>query len=208
MIGLLGKKKGMSSLFDNGRLTPVTILELGPCPVVQVKTPATDGYGAIQIGFGKLASRKVLKPVGGHFKKSGAEPTVILQELRDYPGDPKPGDVLTVDLFKVGDKVDIIARSKGRGFAGVIKRHHFGRPNQSHGTHESFRGGGSIGQHSYPARTWPGQKMAGRLGNDRRTVKNLVVVSVDTEHCLLLVRGAVPGAQGGYVTVRKAGKRN
>ncbi len=208
MIGLIGKKKGMSSLFDQGRLMPVTVLEVGPCPIVRVMTHESDGYNAIQIGFGQVAEKRLNKPDAGQFKKSGATPTKVLREIRDFPAGAKAGDVLTVETFKVGDKVDVLGISKGKGYAGVIKRHHFHRPNQTHGTHEAFRGPGSIGQHSYPARTWPGMKMAGRLGGDRVTIKNLVVVSVDAEHGLLLVRGAVPGAAGNLVTVRKAGKRN
>lgn len=206
MIGLIGKKRGMSATFDNGRLSPVTIIEVGPCPVVQVKTIETDGYNAIQLGFGKKNPKRAIKPEAGHFKKAAVEPTTILQEFRDFPGEMKPGQLLTVDLFKVGDKVDIIGTSKGKGYAGVIKRHHFGRPNQTHGTHEAFRGPGSIGSHSYPARTWPGQRMAGRLGGERVTTKNLQIIGLDAENGLLLIRGAVPGAAGGIVTVCKSKK--
>jgi large subunit ribosomal protein L3 len=218
MIGLLAKKCGMSSIFDKGKLAPVTVLEVGPCPVVQVKSVESDGYNALQLGFGEVAHRgkpkkdrpktaaketefKTTKPLEGHFKKAGVNPTKVLQEFRDFPGDHKVGDVLKADMFKVGDKVDIIGNSKGRGYSGVIKRHGFGRPNQTHGTHESFRGSGSIGQHSYPARTWPGQRMAGRLGGDRHTTKNLQVVAIDAEKGLVLIRGAVPGANGGIVTI-------
>lgn len=206
MIGLLGKKRGMSSTFDKGRLTPVTVIEVGPCPVVQVKTIETDGYNAIQIGFGKKDPKRTIKPAAGHFKKANVEPVSKLQEIRNFSGEVKAGDLLTLDLFKVGDKVDIIGTSKGKGYAGVIKRHHFGRPNQTHGTHEAFRGPGSIGSHSYPARTWPGQRMAGRLGGSRVTTKNLQIVSLDSEHGLMLVRGAVPGAPGGLLTIRKSKK--
>lgn len=208
MIGLLGKKHGMSSTFDKGRLTPVTVIEVGPCPIVQIKTTETDGYNAIQIGFGKKDPKRTIKPAAGHFKKATVEPVSVLREIRDFPGEFKPGESLTIDLFKVGDKVDIIGDSKGKGYTGVIKRHHFGRPNQTHGTHEAFRGPGSIGSHSYPARTWPGQRMAGRSGGSRVTTKNLQIVGIDTEHSLMLVRGAVPGAQGGILTIRKAKKGN
>jgi len=133
----------------------------------------------------------------------GIAPHRVVREIRGATGEFQPGNVLTVDLFQPGDKIKVAGITKGRGFAGVIKRHHFGRPNQSHGTHESFRGSGSIGQHSYPARTWPGQRMAGRLGGTRVTVKNLKVMRVDTENGLLLVKGAVPGANGGLITVYK-----
>jgi len=211
MIGLLGKKKGMSALFDKGRYTPVTVLEVGPCPVVRVienKKPDGSEYRALQLGFDATTEKKLNKPDAGQFKKSGATPQKVLREFKNFPGEHKAGDLLTVELFKVGDKVDVIGVSKGHGYTGVIKRHHFGRPNQTHGTHEAFRGPGSIGSHSYPARTWPGQRMAGRDGGDRVTVKNLVVVNVDVENGLLLVRGAVPGAPGGLVTVRKAHKRD
>lgn len=208
MIGLLGKKRGMSSYFDKGRATPVTIIEVGPCPVVQMKSAASDGYDALQIGFGAVKAKRVAKPEAGHFKRAGIEPVAVLSEFRGFPGEHRVGEVLTVDLFKVGDKVDVIGISKGKGFTGVIKRHNFRRPNQSHGTHEAFRHGGSIGQHSYPARTWPGMKMPGRMGGDRVTTKNLTIVKIDAERRLMLIRGAVPGAPGGIVTVRKAGKRN
>lgn len=208
MIGLIGKKRGMTSLFDKGRHTPVTVLEVGPCPIVKVKTPDSDGYNAIQIGFETIAEKKASKPDLGQFKKAGVAPTRVLREIRDFPGEHKPGEVLTVELFKVGDKVDVIGVSKGHGFTGVIKRHHFGRPNQTHGTHEAFRGPGSIGQHSYPARTWPGQRMAGHHGNAMRTAKNLVIVAIDAERSLVLVRGGIPGAPGGLVTIRKARKGN
>jgi len=211
MIGLLGKKKGMSAIFDNGRYTPVTVLEVGPCrvlKVIHVKRSGLPDYNSIQLGFDVVAEKRLIKPVAGQFKKLGVEPSRYVREMRDFPGEHQTGEALTVGLFKVGDKVDVIGVSKGKGYAGVIKRHHFGRPNQTHGTHEAFRGPGSIGSHSYPARTWPGQKMAGRMGGDRVTVKNLTVVGVDEDKSLLLVRGAIPGAPGGLITVRKAHKEN
>ncbi len=206
MIGLLGKKRGMSSIFDNGRLTPVTVIEVGPCPVVQIKTTETDGYNAIQLGFGKRDPKRTIKPMAGHTKKAGVDPVKVLKEFRGFSGEVTPGQIFTIDLFKVGEKVDIIGTSKGKGYAGVIKRHHFQRPNQTHGTHEAFRGPGSIGSHSDPARTWPGQRMAGRMGGSRVTTKNLQIIGLDLEHGLLLVRGAVPGAQGGILTVCKSKK--
>lgn len=198
----------MTALFDKGRYTPVTVIEIGPCPVVQVKTPERDGYSSLQVGFGTRKASHTPRSLVGQAAKAGLPPQSHLQELRDFPGEHKPGDVIKAqDIFQVGDTVDVIGTSKGRGFAGVIKRHHFGRPNQSHGTHETFRGPGSIGSHSYPARTWPGQKMAGRLGGSRVTVKHLKVIQIDAERGLLLVKGAVPGAPGGLVTVRKSANR-
>ncbi len=206
MIGLLGKKRGMSAIFDNGRLSPVTVIEVGPCPVVQVKTIDSDGYNAVQLGFGKKDPKRTIKPAAGQFKKAGVEPVKVLREFRDFPGEVTPGQIFTLDIFKVGEKVDIIGVSKGKGFTGVIKRHNFHRPNQTHGTHEAFRHGGSIGQHSDPARTWPGMKMAGRSGGGRVTTKNLQIIGLDPANSLVLVRGAVPGAPGGILTICKAKK--
>jgi len=204
MIGLIGKKKGMSALFDDkGINTPVTVLALGPCTVMEVKRRDTHSYDAVKIAFDPIADKRANQPTLGQFKKLGIAPHRVVREIRGATGEFQPGNVLTVDLFQPGDKIKVTGITKGRGFAGVIKRHHFGRPNQSHGTHESFRGSGSIGQHSYPARTWPGQRMAGRLGGTRVTVKNLKVMRVDTENGLLLVKGAVPGANGGLITVYK-----
>jgi large subunit ribosomal protein L3 len=206
MITLLGRKKGMGGIFDeSGRHTPVTVLEVGPCPVVQVKTPERDGYSAVQIGFEAQRPKSLTKPAAGHFKRAGVEPLHTLHEFRYSNGDLKEGDVINVSHFKPGDIVIVVANSKGRGFAGVIKRHNFGSPPATHGTHEIFRGTGSIGQHSYPARVWPGMKMPGRMGGKQVTVKGLLVVDVDTDNGLLMVRGAVPGAPGGLVSVRKAG---
>lgn len=206
MITLLGRKKGMGGIFDeDGRHTPVTVLQVGPCPVVQVKTPEKDGYSAVQIGFEAQRPKTLTKPAAGHFKRAGVEPLHTLAEFRYTAGDLKEGDVIDVSHFKPGDIVIVAANSKGRGFAGVIKRHNFGSPPATHGTHEIFRGTGSIGQHSYPARVWPGMKMPGRMGGKQVTVKNLLVVDVDVEHSLLMLKGAVPGAPGGLVSVRKAG---
>lgn len=205
MIGLIGKKIGMSAVFDAvGRHTPVTVIKAGPCPVVQRKTVETDGYNAVQLGF-EQAEKNVTKPEKGHFNKSKVQPHRILSEIRDFSGDPAVGENLKVDLFNPGDKVEVSGISKGRGFAGVIKRHGFHRPNQTHGTHEAFRAGGSVGQASFPARVFPGMRMPGRLGGSRVTVKNLKVVRVDLENGIILVKGAVPGAAGGYLVIRKRG---
>jgi len=205
MTGLLGRKKGMSALFSNGRYMPVTVLEVGPCPVVQVKTIERDGYAALQLGFGDKKPKHANKAELGRAKNANIAPQRFLKEFDGFAEEHKAGDILKAEqVFAVGDKVDVIALSKGRGFAGVIKRHNFSRPNQSHGTHEIFRGTGSIGQHSYPARTWPGQKMPGRLGGKQITTKNLKVLQIDAEKGLMLIKGAVPGAPGGLVTVRKS----
>jgi len=204
MIGLLGRKKGMTCTYDaKGQATPVTVLAMGPCQVMEVKTEAAHRYNAVKLAYEPLKPGRANKPVAGQFARQGLEPHRYVQEFRDFGGDHQPGETLTAELFQPGDRVRVTGTSKGRGFAGVIKRHRFGRPNQSHGTHETFRGGGSIGQHSYPARTWPGMKMAGRMGGVRVTVKNLVVVSVDATQGLLLLKGAIPGANGGLVAVRK-----
>lgn len=204
MIGLLGRKKGMLSVFENGRHIAVTVLEVGPCPVVQVKTSDRDSYNALQLAFEPIRQKLVTKPRSGHFDKSGVKPHRVLSEFRDFTGDYNTGDVLKVDLFEPGDTVHITGVSKGRGFTGVVKRYGFKTPNQTHGTHESFRGTGSIGSASYPARVWPGKKMPGRMGGVNVTVKNLKVVRVDSENGLLLIKGAVPGASGGLIRIRKA----
>ncbi len=204
MIGLIGKKKGMSSVFDEkGRHIAVTIVEAGPCPITQVKTNETDGYESLQIGFDPKPENRVNQPMAGHFKSKNVKPHAILREFRDFQGEYKVGDTLTVDLFQPGDKINIVGISKGRGFTGVIKRHNFRIPNRTHGTHEAFRHGGSIGQGSYPARVWPGLKMAGRMGGSRVTVKNLRVVKIDKEKSLLMIKGAIPGANNGYVLIKK-----
>ncbi|MCF7810354.1 50S ribosomal protein L3 [bacterium] len=206
MIGLLGRKKGMASIFTpNGGQIPVTVLEAGPCPVVQVKTVERDKYKAVQLAFDPIRPKLVNRPLTGHFEKANLEPHRLLKEFRDFEGDYNSGDVLKADIFKDGDIIHVTGISKGRGFAGVIKRHGFSRPNQTHGTHEAFRGPGSIGQASYPARVWPGKKMPGRMGGTRVTVKNLFIMKVDADKGLILVRGAVPGAPGSYVSLHKAG---
>jgi len=206
MIGLLGRKKGMSAIFDNkGRHSAVTVIEAGPCPVVQIKTQKTDGYEALQLGFDPVRPRRVTKPVMGHFEKNKLQPHRLLREFRNFDTERKVGDVLKVDLFQPGDKVDVTGISKGRGFTGVIKRHGFHRPVQSHGTHEKFRGGGSVGAASYPARVWPGHKMPGRMGGKGVTVKNLLVMKIDADKGLMIIKGHVPGAANGYLFIRKRG---
>jgi len=196
----------MSSVYNkDGKNTAVTVLEVGPCPVIQVKTMKNDKYNALQLAFEPIRLKLANKPKTGHFEKANKKPHRVLAEFKDFDGDYKTGDILSIDLFKPGDKIHVTGISKGCGFAGVIKRHNFTRPNQSHGTHEAFRGPGSIGNASYPARVWPGKRMPGRMGNDRITIKNLDVIKVDSEKGLMIVKGAVPGAPGGLLRIRKVG---
>ncbi|MGD0001973.1 MAG: 50S ribosomal protein L3 [Bryobacteraceae bacterium] len=203
--GIIGKKIGMTQVFrPDGQVVPVTVLKAGPCVVVQRKTPATDGYDAVQLGLVEFA-RKRNKPITGHLKKAGADGVKYLREFRLKPGmgDPKPGDKVLVDQFQLAEKVDITGISKGRGFAGTVKRHHFGGGDATHGS-MFHRAPGSIGASSYPSRVVPGMRMSGHMGDDQVTVRNLEVVEIDLEDNLLLVKGAVPGPNGGYVIVRRA----
>ncbi len=204
--GILGKKIGMTQLFrPDGQVVPVTLLKAGPCMVVQRRTPATDGYDAVQLGLVEFVKpSRINKPSTGHLKKAGAEGTRFLRELLLEPGtDLKQGDKVLVGEFKPADKVDVIGISKGRGFAGVVKRHHFRGGDGSHGS-MFHRAPGSIGASSYPSRVVPGMRMGGHMGNDRVTVRNLEIIEVDTEDNVLVVKGAVPGPNGGYVVVRRA----
>jgi len=208
MATLLGKKIGMTQFFaEAGKFVPVTVVEAGPCYVVQKKTEKKYGYSAIQIGFQDLKESRVNQPTAGHFKASGVTPKRHLAEVR-VPADEldayELGQKLTVDLFYEGEVVDVVGRSKGRGFAGVMKRHGFHGMKASHGTHEFFRHGGAIGQHSYPGEVFKGLKMAGQYGDERVTVKNLTVVRVDPERNVLFIQGAVPGHRNGIVRVNTA----
>jgi large subunit ribosomal protein L3 len=204
MIGIIGRKKGMGSVYDDkGKRIAVTVIEAGPCAVTQVKTTETDGYNALQLGFGDIRTKLVTKPLQGHFNKSGKNPYRHLHEFRNFSEDHSAGDILTVEMFNAGDKVNLSGKSKGRGFAGVIKRHGFHMPPATHGTHEKFRGGGSIGAASYPAKVWRGHKMPGHMGNQMVTVKNLKVVSVDVENSLIVIKGAVPGMNGSCLFIRR-----
>ncbi len=190
----------------DGQAVPVTLLKAGPCTVVQRKTPAIDGYDAVQLGLLEfIKPQRVNKPITGHTKKAGAEGTRFMRELPLGTGDDdlKTGDKVLVDQFKPKDKVDVIGISKGRGFAGVVKRHHFRGGEGSHGS-MFHRAPGSIGASSYPSRVLPGMRMGGQLGNSRVTVRNLEVIEVDTEDNVLVVKGAVPGPNGAYVLVRRA----
>ena len=205
--GILGKKIGMSQVFrEDGQAVPVTLLKAGPCMVVQRKTPIADGYDAVQLGLVEfIKPQRINKPITGHLKKAGAEGARFMREFHLRPGDDdfKAGDQVLVDQFKPKDKVDVIGISKGRGFAGVVKRHHFRGGEGSHGS-MFHRAPGSIGASSYPSRVLPGMRMGGHMGHDRVTVRNLEMIDVDTEDNVLVVKGAVPGPNGGYVVVRRA----
>ena len=204
--GILGTKLGMTQVFtDDGTVVPVTVVKAGPCPVVQVRTPDRDGYRAVQLGFGDAKRRNRNKPLSGHFAKAGIEPTRRLFEV-DLDGDWSPGDVVTVDLFTVGERVDVTGKTKGKGFSGVMKRHGFAGLGAGHGAHKVHRAPGSIGACATPARVFPGTRMAGRYGNARVTKQNLELVGVDPERNLLLVKGSVPGSNGSLVVVRSAVK--
>lgn len=209
MKGLLGKKLGMTRIFrDSGESIPVTMIEAGPCKVVQLKTTETDEYQAVQLGFGAKKEKNVNKPETGHFKRAGLSPLQVLREFRDYPAENlKIGDELKADLFRAGDKLDISGNTKGRGFAGVIKKYGFHGHKASHGTHESFRGPGSIGQASDPSRVWRGKRMPGRYGNTRFTVRNLEIVKLEADKNIIMVRGAVPGPSGGILEIRQTKKK-
>ncbi len=207
--GLLGKKLGMTQVWDeNNRLVPVTVVEITPNVVTQVRTPDVDGYSAVQIAYGQIDPRKVNKPAAGHFEKAGVTPRRHLTEVRTADAaEYTAGQELTVDtVFEPGQLVDVVGTSKGKGFAGVMKRHNFKGVSASHGAHRNHRKPGSIGASSTPSRVFKGMRMAGRMGGERVTVLNLKVHSVDAEKGLLLVKGAVPGARGRIVFVRNAVK--
>ncbi len=205
--GILGKKIGMTQMFrPDGQVVPVTLLKAGPCMVVQRKTPSTDGYEAVQLGLLEYVKpQRINKPATGHLKKAGVEGAKFLREfpLEGAGEDLKAGDKVLVDQFKPNDKVDVIGISKGRGFAGVVKRHHFRGGEATHGS-MFHRAPGSIGASSFPSRVLPGMRMAGHMGHSQVTVRNLEVVDVDTEDNVLAVKGAVPGPNGSYVVVRRA----
>jgi len=207
MTGLVGKKLGMTRVFtDDGRWIVVTVLEAGPCTVVQRKTKDTDGYDAVQLGYGEIKESKCNKPQTGHFTKAGVTPKLVLRELRvDEKNELNPGDELKADIFAIGDRVDVSATSKGKGFAGVIKRYGFKGGPGGHGSH-FHRAPGSIGQSADPAKVYKNKKMPGHMGSKKVTVQNLEVVNVDADKNLLLVRGSVPGANGGFIMVRKSVK--
>jgi len=210
MKGLLGEKLGMTQVFDeNNRIVPVTVVQAGPCVVTQVRSVDTDGYAAVQIGFGAVDPRRVNKPETGHFAKAGVTPRRELVELRtDDATEYTLGQELTAELFEAGQRVDVTATSKGKGTAGVMKRHGFHGVSASHGSHRNHRKPGSIGGASTPGRVFKGMKMAGRMGVDRITTQGLTVHAVDADRGLLLIKGAVPGPKGGLVLIRTAAKGN
>ena len=202
--GLLGKKLGMTGFFTSeGRYVPVTVIEAGPCVVTQIKTRTTDGYDALQLGFGDKRKSRVNKPLQGHFNKSG---DLCFQYLREFvvdnPEEYNLGQEITVDMFKVGDLVDVVGTSKGRGFAGVIKRYGFHRGPMTHGS-RNVRRPGSIGCSAWPAKVIKGKKMPGRYGNDRKTIRNLEIIDIRPQDNVILVKGAVPGAESGLMAVKK-----
>ncbi|MBK9249691.1 MAG: 50S ribosomal protein L3 [Ignavibacteria bacterium] len=205
MSALLGKKLGMTSIFnDKGDHIPVTVIEAGPCPVVQIKTIETDGYTAVQIGFGEIASRKINQPQTGHFQKAGIDPVRHLKEFRHLPTTLSVGEILTVDGFQKGDKVVVSGTGKGRGFQGVVKRHHFGGVGMAtHGQSDRPRAPGSIGSSSYPSRVFKGLRMAGRMGGKRITVRNLEIIEIMPDTNIILVKGNVPGAINSLVEIVK-----
>lgn len=209
-LGLVGRKVGMTRVFtDDGDSVAVTVVDVSNNRVTQIKTAETDGYCAVQVAYGKRRARRVGKSAAGHFAKAAVEAGSVLREFRITPeqaAELKVGGTLGVDLFKVGQKVDVAGTSIGKGYAGVIKRHHFSSNRASHGNSVSHRTPGSISMAQDPGRVFPGKKMTGHLGDVKRTTQNLVIVRVDAERQLLLIRGAVPGAEGGDLTVRPAVK--
>ncbi|WP_255695711.1 50S ribosomal protein L3 [Rhodohalobacter sp. 614A] len=205
MSGLIGKKVGMTSIFDElGRSIPVTVIEVEPCTITQIKTVETDGYNAVQIAAFDKKAKSVTKAVEGHFDKAGTSAKKVVTEFRDYlPEGLELGDQLTIeDVFNVGDLVDVVGISKGKGFTGVMKRHNFsGVGDRTHGQHNRERAPGSIGQASDPSRVFKGTRMAGRSGNSRTKIKNLSVAKILSESNMLLITGSIPGAKGGYVEI-------
>ena len=201
--GLIGKKIGMTQLFlDNGNVVPVTVVEAGPCVIVQKKTVENDGYEAVQFGYGDVKASRVNKPMKGHFAKNDVAPKKVLREFRFADISAlNVGDIIKTDTFAVGDKVDVVGTSKGKGTAGAIKRWNFGRLKESHGTGPVARHAGSLGACSDPSRVFKGKKLAGHLGNERVTIQNLDVVKVDVENNLIAIKGAIPGPKGGIVVI-------
>jgi large subunit ribosomal protein L3 len=204
--GIIGRKVGMTQIFDaDGTIHPATVIKAGPCVVVQAKTAQNDGYEAIQLGLVEEAPAKVGKPLAGHYKKAGVPPTRVRREVKQAAGAeaPKLGDQVLASIFESGERVDIVGTGRGKGFQGVVKRHHFGGGAGSHGS-MFHRAPGSIGASSFPSRVVKGMRMGGRMGGSRTTVHNLKVLKVDAENHLLVVEGGIPGAPSGYVVIRKA----
>ena len=205
MPGLLGKKIGMTSVFSaEGKNIPCTVIEVGPCVVTQVKTVETDGYNALQLGFGEQKEKHCTKPELGHFKAAGVTPKRYLAEFKGFEGDYKMGDTITAELFSESDFVDVAGKSKGKGYQGVVKRHGFGGVGQrTHGQHNRLRAPGSIGACSYPAKVFKGMRMAGQDGNRRVTVQNLQIIKVIPEHNIIMLKGSIPGSKGSIISIEK-----
>lgn len=206
MSGLIGKKIGMTSIFnEDGKNVPCTVIEAGPCTITQIKTEDKDGYFALQLGYGDKKEKNTTKPLKGHFKKSGSTPKYKVAEFEfDASGEYKLGDSFDASMFSEGEFVDVVGTSKGKGFQGVVKRHGFGGVGQAtHGQHNRLRAPGSIGAASYPARVFKGMKMAGQMGNKRVKVQNLQVVKVLEDKNIILLKGAVPGSNGSYIFIEK-----
>ncbi len=206
--GLIGKKIGMTQIFDeNGAAVPVTLIEAGPCYVTQVRLPEKEGYAAVQLGFAEVAPKRLTSGELGHLKSNELPPLRFLREFRLKKAEYKTGDKVTVDIFSVGERVDVVGTSKGKGFAGVIKRHHFAEAKRTHGASDRIRTPGSNGSTTTPGRVFKGSRRPGHLGHDRVTVQGLKVVLVDAERNLLGVHGAVPGPKGGLVIIQDARKQ-
>jgi len=206
--GILGAKLGMTQVWDNNKVVPVTVVQAGPCVVTQVRTDEKDGYSAVQLAYGAIDPRKVNKPEGGHFAKAGVSPRRHVVELRTVDaGEYELGQEVTVEAFAVGSPIDVTGKTKGKGYAGVMKRHGFHGLKASHGVERKHRSPGSIGACATPGRVFKGVRMAGRMGGKRFTVQNLTVQAVDTENNLILVKGAVPGPKGALILVRTAAKK-
>ncbi|MEV4705944.1 50S ribosomal protein L3 [Actinoplanes sp. NPDC049316] len=206
--GILGAKLGMTQVWDNNKVVPVTVVQAGPCVVTQVRSAETDGYAAVQLAYGQIDPRKVNKPESGHFAKANVSPRRHIVELRTTDaGEYELGQEVTVEAFAVGTPIDVTGKTKGKGYAGVMKRHGFHGLKSSHGVERKHRSPGSIGACATPARVFKGTRMAGRMGSKRFTVQNLTVQAVDTDNNLLLIKGAVPGPKGALILVRTAAKK-
>ncbi len=206
MRGIIGKKLGITRLFDdNGNAYVATVVQAGPCYVTQIKTVEKDGYEAVQFGFEEKKEKHTTKPILGHLAKNNLKPFRVLKELRGFESEEalKPGDVIKADIFTTGDKVKVTGISKGKGFAGVVKRYDFGGGPKSHGQSDRLRAPGSLGQSSYPSRVFKGIHMAGRMGGKNVTISGLTIMKVDSENNLVIIKGSVPGANKGFVIIRK-----
>ena len=205
--GILGAKLGMTQIWDNNKVVPVTVVQAGPCVVTQVRTPDKDGYAAVQLAYGAVNPRKVTKPKAGHFAKAGVAPRRFLVELRTTDASGyELGQEITAETFAAGQPIDVTGRTKGKGFAGVMKRHGFGGLRASHGVERKHRSPGSIGACATPGRVFKGVRMAGRMGGGRYTAQGLTIQAIDAEQNLILVKGAIPGPKGALVLIRTAAK--